>query len=68
MLQCTRRLGEIRYIQYIYVINAILDLVQFSGNMLSEQVAGILNKQNYSKDPHTVIFDGSLGREKAVLF
>ena len=68
ILQCTRRLGEIWCIQCIYVINAILHLVQFSENVLNEQVAGILNKQNYSKYPHRVISDGPLGRERAVLF
>ena len=68
ILQCTRRLGEIWYIQCIYVINAIFHLVQFSENVLNEQVACILNKQNYSKYPHTVIFDDPLRREIAVLF
>ena len=68
ILQCTRRLGERWYIQCIYVINAILHLVQFSENVLNEQVAGILNKQKYSKYPHTVISDGPLSHEIAVLF
>ena len=68
ILQCTRRLGEIWCIQCIYVINAILHLVQFSENVLNEQVAGILTKENYSKYPHTVIFDDPFGREIAVLF
>lgn len=67
ILQCTRRLGEIWYIKCIYVINAILHLVQFSENVSNEQVAGILNKENYSKYPHTVISHGSLSREIAVL-
>ena len=42
--------------------------MQFSENVLNEQVVGILNKQNYSKYPHTVISDGPLGREIAGYF
>ena len=68
ILQCTRRLGEIWYIQCVYVINTILHLVQFSENVLNEHVVGILNKQNYSKYPHRVTSDGPLGREITVLF
>lgn len=61
MLQCTKRLREICYIQCIHVIAAIVDLVQVSEIVLSELAAGTLNKQNESKDRHTVIFDGSMG-------
>ena len=46
MLQCTKRLREICYIQCIHVIAAIVDLVQVSEVVLSELVAGTLNKQN----------------------
>ena len=46
MLPCTKKLREVCYIQCIHVIGAIVDLVQVSEIVLSELVAGTLNKQN----------------------
>ena len=56
MLQCT------------YEFGTIVDLVQVSENVLSELVAGILNKQNWNKDSHSVIFHGPMGGAVAVSF